>query len=98
MGIDRGTLDQQCSQEHLLEIARRVGSNWEIYAPYLGLDDDIGALKDDHKNKTEIQSVGAFKLWEERRAFKATYLYLVENVFLKRDNASMATFVCKLLK
>ena len=80
----------------MLEISRKV-SNWEVYAPYLGLSDDIEALKMDHRT-AQIQSRMAFKMWDERAAFKATYLHLVENVFLKCGNAKMATFVCELVK
>lgn len=96
--IRKGDLDKQCSEEHLLKISERVSSSWELYAPDLGLSDDIESLRADHSHQTTvIQSRAAFKLWEEREAFRATYLHLVENVFLKHRNAKMATFVCELL-
>lgn len=95
--IAKETLEEEVDDGHLLEIARKT-SNWELYADRLGLSDtDIEGLKRDF-NKTELQSRGAFKMWAERKAFMATYLFLVEDVFLKQGNAKMATFVCKLVK
>ena len=96
--ISKDDLDEQCSEEHLLKIAEKVSGKWEVYAPDLGLsDNDIETLRANHSS-APLQSRHAFKLWEERAAFRATYLHLVENVFLKHGNAKMATFVCKLLK
>lgn len=95
--ISRESLNEPCSEEHILEIAKKV-TDWEVYAPYLGLSDaDIESLKIDN-SKTPTRSLRAFKLWEERAAFKATYLHLAENVFFKYGNAKMATLVCKLAK
>ena len=97
--VTREILEEPCTEGHLLEISKKIRGDWEVYAPYLGLsDDDIDALKMDHHQSAEIQSRRAFKLWEERAAFRATYLHLVENVFFKHGNAKMATFVCKLVK
>lgn len=93
--ISEERLKEPCSEEHLLEIARNV-DNWEIYAPYFLEFKDIEDLKD--KFKPELQCQKAFFKWQERAAFKATYLYLVESVFLKQGNAKLAVFVCNLVK
>ena len=93
VGIPASVLTQRCSDQHLQEIARRV-KNWEPYAPCLGLGaNDIEDLKDEFR-KPELRSFNAFQRWKEKAAFKATYLYLVESVFLKCGNATMAEFVC----
>lgn len=81
----------------MLAICNKVG-NWKVYAPYLGLSGaDIDVLESNYR-RAETQCFRAFKKWKERAAFKATYLYLVDNVFLKYGNAELATYVGSLLK
>ena len=95
-GISEDTLRQRCSDEHLRDIAKKV-DNWEVYAPYLGFESrDIEDLKEQFK-RPELRSSNAFLKWKERAAFKATYHYLVVNVFLKYGNGVLAEFVCNCL-
>ena len=97
VGISRSQLAKPCSDEHLREIAKKV-DNWEMIAPYLGLEvNRIEDLKEDY-SKSGLRSYNAFMKWKEKAAFKATYLYLVEEVFLKNGNATLAQFICNLLK
>ena len=95
--IPPAKLNQQPSREHLVDIAKKM-SNWESYASYLGLNHgEIDDLKEENK-KSVVQGERALFMWQERLAFKATYRFLVEDVFLKGKNAAMAQFICELLK
>ncbi len=95
--LSQEALEARCSEEHLRDIARKMG-DWEYHASYLGLSTaDIDDLKEEFR-RTGVKKERMLFLWKQRAVFKATYRYLVEDVFLKCGNAEMAEFVCKLLK
>ena len=97
VGITEDTLKQECTKGHLEKISEELGDQWEKYARCLIAQKEIDDIKEDNKKVGE-QRYKALLKWKQQKAFKATYFYLVENVFLKCNNAEMAEFVCKLLK
>ena len=97
VGITEDILKQRCTESRLKEISEELDDQWEKYARCLITQKEIDDIKEEN-SKLGDQRCKAFLEWKKQKAFKATYFYLVVNVFLKCNNAEMAEFVCKLLK
>ena len=89
-------LDQQCSDEHIREIALNMPS-WELYAPYLGLTTvEVDGIADDAR-RYEQRTLKTLEKWKTKLVFKATYRSFI-NVCLKLKNADLAEKVCRYAK
>ena len=96
LDLHESQLDQRCTDEHLRDIALHI-DKWEVYASYLGLTQaDIDGIKEDGRSNAE-KKIRALQEWKRKNAFKATFRFLVEDVFLKAENAELAEKVCSLL-
>ena len=86
-------LDQECSPEVLLTLAKHC-VDWKLIGLHLKLTDgDIAAVDGDNRTVDE-KRVGMLRRWKEQFAFKATYLLLV-NALLTCRRASDAVHACK---
>ena len=97
VGLVHEDLKTRCTGEDLMEISLFI-SNWEKYADFLRLTqadiEDIAA-----KNTTESQRNRlALQRWKQMFAFRATFEFLVKEVFLKNNDAEVALKVCEHLK
>ena len=93
-GITRlNILDQECSQEILLCLAKHC-VEWQLIGLHLKLtDSDIAAVDGDNRTVDE-KRVGLLRRWKERLAFKATYLVFVQ-ALLACGKISDAVNACK---
>jgi hypothetical protein len=93
-GITRlNILDQECSREVLLCLAKHC-VEWQLIGLHLKLtDSDISAVDGDNRTVDE-KRVGMLRRWKEHFAFKATYLVLVQ-ALLACGRTSDAINVCK---
>lgn len=95
--LDEEDLRKMCTDEDLNELSLRI-RNWEEYASLLRLH---GSDTEDIKNKGKSESqkmLLALERWKQKLAFKATFEYLVKEIFLKKDNMEYAWIVCQQLK
>lgn len=97
VGIPEDSLNRRCTDDHLHSIAERIcPSDWGTYATALGLSNEfIEDLREDLTRAMD-QRYNGLIMWKQHLAFKAKYRVLVE-LFLKKDNALLAEFVCELL-
>ena len=81
VGVNKDYLDQECSNEHLREIAASL-HNWLKYAELLGLKGHkIQDIIDSNKLlDSEMKAHKVLRLWKKANAFKATYSSLVQGV------------------
>ena len=96
VGLVQEDLKTECSDDDLKEISLRI-SNWERYAPFLKLTE---ADREDieTKNTKGSRVLLALQRWKQMFAFKATFEFLVKDVFLKNNDATIARDVCQQLK
>ncbi len=93
VGLNEDDLKTRCSEEDLKEISLKI-TNWERYAPFLGLS---GKDKENIANE-KTKMLCTLLRWKEKYAFRATFGFLVEKVFMKNDDAESAEHVCWQLK
>ena len=94
VGISQDTLDQECSDAHLVSISQFL--DWRRTAPHLGLDlTEIGDI--DCKRTESEKRVETLQIWKRKFGFKANFRMLVEKL-LDTGNADHAEKVCRLLK
>ena len=94
VGISQDTLDQECSDAHLVSISHFL--DWRTVAPHLGLNPtEIGDI--DCKREESEKRVETLQKWKKKFGFKAKFRVLVQTL-LKNDNADHAEKVCRLLK
>ena len=96
VGIRGTQLDCQCSDDHLLIIAKKI-DNWMQYANALKLTgQDIESIRTDIDLNYHFRSLQSLKMWQRRYAFRATYRVLVD-VCLNEGNAKLAEEICQLI-
>jgi hypothetical protein len=93
-GIDKlDILNQECSQEVLVDLARYC-VKWKMIGYRFELtESDITAVNGDYQSVDE-KRVGMLRRWKERFAFKATYRVLIE-ALLSCGKTSDAIDACK---
>ena len=93
-GIKRlDILDQECSQQVLLSLAKHC-VEWQLIGLHLKLTDaDIAAVDGDNRTVDE-KRVGMLRRWKEQFAFNATYLALIK-ALLACGRTSDAVLACK---
>ena len=65
--------NQQCSEEHLAEIADSI-TDWRAVSPYLGLSDaDESAILGSSPHSVAAQKIAMLRKWKHKRGTKATY-------------------------
>ena len=95
VGIPLSSLDQRCSDQHLLSISRFL--NWRNVAPYLGLSEvDIEDIDYDRRSQSE-KRLTTLRKWKSKYGYTATFKNLVL-ALLKIENTDHAEKVCQLLK
>ncbi len=97
VGLVHDDLKTRCTDEDLKDMSLHIPS-WERYAPFLKLTD---ADVEDISTKTTKPShkmLLALQRWKQMFAFRATFEFLVKEVFLKNSDTENAEFVCQLLK
>ena len=97
VGVNKGVLDRECSDEHLREIAALL-HNWLKYAELLGLKGH--QIRDIDSNKlldSEMKAHKVLRLWKKANAFKATYSSLVKVCLSQRDSDE-AEKICESIK
>ena len=88
-------LDEPCMDGHLTAIALYL-TTWKTVAPHLGLNrGEIEAIESDAQSTQEMRQT-TLQRWADKFAHRATFRSLI-TVFLKIDNAELATKVCHLL-
>lgn len=86
-------LDQECSQQVLLKLAKHC-VEWQLIGFHLELTKaDIVAVEEDYRT-AEQKRIELLGKWKERFAFKATYRVFIEALLLCRK-ASDAIEACK---
>ena len=86
-------LDQECSQQVLLSLAKHC-VDWQLIGFHLELTKaDIVAVDGDYRS-VEEKRVGMMGAWKEKFAFKATYRVFLE-ALLSCGKASDAIEACK---
>ena len=86
-------LDQECSQQVLLSLAKYC-VDWQLIGFHLELTKaDIVAVDGDYRS-VEEKRVGMMGTWKEKFAFKATYRVFIE-ALLSCGKASDAIEACK---
>ena len=89
------TLDQECSQQVLLNLAKHC-VEWQLIGFHLELPKaDIVAVDGDYRS-IEEKRIGMLGRWKEKFAFKATYRVLIEALF-SCGKASDAIEACKVI-
>lgn len=89
-------LDQECSQQDLLNLARHC-ADWKLVGFSLELEkDDIVAI-DQHYQKREEKQVEMLEKWREKFPSKATYRALIEALVLCEKDLD-AIEACKAIK
>ena len=97
LGLNYEDLKTRCSVKDFKEIARGI-SNWEKYAHDLELgESEMEDIRTQAKRESR-KMVLALLRWKEIFGFKATFEYLVNDVFLKNNDAEAAEKVCIQLK
>ena len=97
VGINKDILDQECSDEHLREIAPLI-QNWLKYAEALGLKRaEILNIDSNKFLEPEMKAQEVLRLWKKANAFKATYSSLA-NACLSRYESDVARKVCEIVK
>ena len=98
MGVNKDLLDQECSDEHLREIAALL-HNWLKYAELLGLKEhQIQDIIDSNRLlDSEMKAHKVLRLWKKANAFKATYSSLVRVCLSQRDS-DVAEKICEIVK
>ena len=97
VGVHKGHLDQECSDEHLREIAALL-QNWLKYAEYLGISRQlIAGIKSDPLLDQEMKPQEVLRLWKKANAFKATYSSLIKVCLSQRDS-DVAKTICEIVK
>ena len=93
-GIKRlDILDQECSQQVLLSLAKHC-VDWQLIGFHLGLTKgDIVSVDGDCRSVDE-KRIGMLGRWKEKFAFKATYRVFI-TALLSCGKASDATEACK---
>lgn len=96
VGLVQEDLNTKCDDEDLRELSLVI-SNWERYAPFLKLTEaDIEDIET--KNTRGNKMLLALQRWKQMFAFKATFGFLVNDVFMKTMDAENAQRVCLQLK
>ena len=86
-------LDQECSQQVLLRLAKHC-MHWQLIGYYLLLTEhEITAVDGDYRLIDE-KRIGMLGRWKEKFAFKATYRVFIE-ALLSCGKASDAIDACK---
>ena len=86
-------LDQECSQQVLLRLAKHC-VDWQLTGFHLELTDgEITAVDGDYRSVDE-KRIGMVRRWKEKFAFKATYRVFIE-ALLSCGRASDAVYACK---
>lgn len=95
VGVTPAQLDNDCTREHLQDVALFLES-WRTVAPYLGLSStEVEEVeRDGTEEKAKKQKI--LYVWYAKFAFKAKYRVLVE-ALLKIGQADQAVKVCRLL-
>ena len=99
VGVNKDLLIQECSDEHLREIAALL-QNWPKYAELLGLKrHQIRDIDSDRllQVDSEMKAREVLRLWKKANAFKATYSSLVK-VCLSQHDSDVAKTICELMK
>ena len=73
-------------------------TNWEKYAPLLKLPDADAQDIHNRSHKQGEKMLLALQRWKQMFAFKATFEFLVQEVFLAVNDAEVAENVCHQLK
>ncbi len=95
-GIVSQDIDQECNDEHILEIYRDL-PKWEQVASHLGLKDtDIEDIYHKAGREVELMRLHTLKKWKRRDPGKATYRVLL-TALLKCGCVSSAEQLCELV-
>ena len=74
-------LDQECSQQVLLSLAKRC-VEWQLIGRHLRLTEaDIAAVDGDNRTVDE-KRIGMLVKWKEKHSFEATYRVFIEALLL----------------
>ena len=95
--FDSQHLNQQCSENDLVEIATRYCDKWQMIGYHLKLEqNEITAINDNYKTAEE-KRVRVLMKWKDRNAYKATYKVLIE-AFLSNKQVDTAQKIIEWLK
>ena len=97
VGISKDILEQECTDEHVREIATLL-QNWYTYAVALGLQE--AQILEIESNKILDPAMKAKKVlcfWKSTYAFKATYSFLIK-VCIANHNVDVAEKICMIVK
>ena len=97
VGVSKDSLDQECSDKLLREMATHL-PNWLKYARALGLTEpQITGVKSDPLLDNEMKPQEVLRLWKKANAYSATYSILVE-VCLSQGDSDVAKRICEIVK
>ena len=93
-GISEESLDQQCNDRDLNDIAS-LCDDWELIAHHIGLTEyQISAIKEEFRTP-ELRRIKFLQKWKQSRT-NSTYKMIV-NTFLRCEKARQAKKVCELI-
>ena len=98
-GLDSAAIDQECTNEHLLDIYQYF-EKWEMVSIHLGLNRaDITAIKQHAANETELMRLYALQKWKSLSSVGGNHNFRVlVKALLKCGCNEHALEVCELLK
>ena len=98
-GLASSAIDQECTNEHLLDIYQHL-EKWELISIHLGLKRaDITAIKQDAASDTELMRLYALQKWKSLNVVGGTDTFRVLlKALLKCGCTEHALEVCELLK